>query len=85
MLKEKAIMRYGLQVKEESLKYVEHKFIFNLISKKIKILSYKNGNNKKLLWTLRMFTDMVRDYQFLANYVFVAQVDKFFATMVKVW
>ena len=49
MLKEKAIMRYESQVKEEALKYIEHKFIFNLISKKIKIPFYKNRNNKELL------------------------------------
>ena len=47
MLKEKAIMQYDSQVKEESLKYVEHKFIFNLTSKKIKIPVHENGNNKK--------------------------------------
>ena len=42
-------MRYDSQVKEESLKYVEHKFIFNLISKKIKILIYENENDEELL------------------------------------
>ena len=61
MSKEKAIMLYELQVKEEALKYAEHKFVFNLISKKIKILVYKNRNDEELFRTLCEFTDMVRD------------------------
>ena len=55
-------MQYDLQVEEESLKYVEHKFIFNFISKKIKILAYENRNDKELLRKLRDFADMVQDY-----------------------
>ena len=84
MSKEKAIMQYDLQVKEESLKYVEHKFIFNLISKKIKILVYENRNNKEMLRMLREFAGMVWDDQFLMNNVFVAQAYEFFVTTLKV-
>ena len=83
MSKEKTIMRYGSQVKKESLKYVEHKFIFNLTSKKIKIPVYKNGTNEELLRTLREFADMTRDYGFLANNVVVTSTYKFFSTTVK--
>ena len=49
MSKEKAIMRYDSQVKEELLKYVDNKFIFNLTSKKIKIPVYENRNDEELL------------------------------------
>ena len=49
----------------------------------IKVLIYENRNNEELLWTLRDFTDMVRDYQFFSNSIFVAQAYKFFATTVK--
>ena len=76
-------MRYDLQVTEESLKYVEHKFIFNLTSKKIRIPIYKNKNNKELLQTLHKFTDMVWDNNFLTNNIFVAQAYKFFTTTLK--
>ena len=76
-------MRYDSQVKEESLKYVEHKFIFNLTSKKIKIPVYENGSDEELLRTLREFADMVRDYNFLANNVFVSNAYEFFSTTVK--
>ena len=44
-----------------------------MISKKIKIPVYENRNDKELFRTLREFADMVRDYHFLANNVFVAQ------------
>ena len=61
MLKEKAIMIYDSQVKEDSLKYAKRKFIHNLTSKKIEIPVYKNGDDEELLQTLREFTDMVWD------------------------
>ena len=58
MTKEKAILQYELQVKEEALDYIKHTFIFNLIGKKIKILVYKNRNNKELIWMLREFANI---------------------------
>ena len=70
--KEKGIMRYNLQVEEESLKYVEHKFIFKLTSKKINIMVYENGNDEELLCTLREFADMVQrihpEHKFYENW-----------------
>ena len=57
-------------MKEDSLKYVKHKFIFRLQSKKIKIPVYENRNDKAFLKAPREFGDRVGDYNFTANNAF---------------